>query len=196
MVVDGPQVEQLLFGSEGLVQGAPPGLLCIDCSTIGPTATRSLAERLEPEGVELIDAPVTGSAPRAEDGTLTIMAGGSDEDFSRALPVLEAMGELIVHTGPVGHGQMVKLVNNAVAATNAATVGQALLLAARGGVDLDALIEVMRAGSGGSAMLDLKAQPMRSHDYTTLFKLDHMLKDVRFAWRRDRPSARRSRSLP
>jgi 3-hydroxyisobutyrate dehydrogenase-like beta-hydroxyacid dehydrogenase len=129
--------------------------------------------------VALLDAPVTGSAPRAEDGTLTIMAGGSDEDFARALPVLEAMGKLIVHAGPLGHGQMVKLVNNAVAATNAATVGQALLLAARSGVDLDALIEVMGAGSGGSAMLDLKAEPMRSHDYRPLFKLDHMLKDVR-----------------
>jgi 3-hydroxyisobutyrate dehydrogenase-like beta-hydroxyacid dehydrogenase len=179
MVVDGPQVEQVLLGPEGVVQGAPDGLLCVDCSTIGPTATRSIAERLAAGGVAMVDAPVTGSAPRAEDGTLTIMAGGSDEDFARAHPVLQAMGELIVHAGQLGHGQMVKLVNNAVAATNAATVGQALLVAARGGVDLDALIEVMRAGSGGSAMLDLKAGPMRNHDYTTLFKLDHMLKDVR-----------------
>jgi 3-hydroxyisobutyrate dehydrogenase-like beta-hydroxyacid dehydrogenase len=179
MVVDGAQVEQVLLGPEGVAHGAGRGLLCVDCSTIGPTATRSLAERLEPEGLALLDAPVTGSAPRAEDGTLTIMAGGSDQDFARALPVLEAMGELVVHAGPLGHGQLVKLVNNAVAATNAATLGQALLLAARGGVNLDALIEVMRAGSGGSAMLDLKAEPMRSHDYTTLFKLDHMLKDVR-----------------
>jgi 3-hydroxyisobutyrate dehydrogenase-like beta-hydroxyacid dehydrogenase len=179
MVVDGPQVEQLLLGPEGVVHGAPEGLLCVDCSTIGPTATRSIADRLAPDRVAMVDAPVTGSAPRAEDGTLTIMAGGSDEDFERARPVLEAMGELILHAGPLGHGQMVKLVNNAVAATNAATVGQALLVAARAGVDLDALIEVMRAGSGASAMLDLKAGPMRDHDYTTLFKLEHMLKDVR-----------------
>ena len=178
MVVDGPQVEQLLLGPEGVVQGAPEGLLCIDCSTIGSAATRSIAERLASRRVAMVDAPVTGSAPRAEDGTLTIMVGGSAEDFARARPALEAMGKLIVHAGPLGHGQMVKLVNNAVAATNAATVGQALLVAARGGVDLDALTEVMRAGSGGSAMLDLKAGPMRSHDYTTLFKLDHMLKDV------------------
>jgi 3-hydroxyisobutyrate dehydrogenase-like beta-hydroxyacid dehydrogenase len=89
------------------------------------------------------------------------------------------MGQLIVHAGPVGHGQMVKLINNAVAATNAATLAQALLVAARGGVDLNALTMVLGAGSGGSAMVDLKAGPMREHDYTTLFKLDHMLKDVR-----------------
>jgi 3-hydroxyisobutyrate dehydrogenase len=122
---------------------------------------------------------VTGSSPKAQDGTLTIMAGGSAEDFARARPLLEAMGELIVHAGPQGHGQMVKLINNAVAASNASVLGQALVVGARAGVDLDALVAVMGAGAGGSAMLDLKAGPMRSHDYTTLFKLEHMLKDVR-----------------
>ncbi len=89
------------------------------------------------------------------------------------------MGSLIVHAGPLGHGQMVKLINNAVAATNATVVGQALLVGARFGVDLDALVQVMGAGSGGSAMLELKAPAMRAHDYEPLFKLEHMLKDVR-----------------
>jgi 3-hydroxyisobutyrate dehydrogenase-like beta-hydroxyacid dehydrogenase len=129
--------------------------------------------------IDLVDAPVTGSSPAAQDATLTIMAGGSDNGFRRALPVLEAMGSLIVHAGPIGNGQMVKLINNAVAATNAVVVGQALLVAQRAGLDLDALTRVMSAGSGASAMLDLKAGPMRAHDYTTLFKLEHMLKDVR-----------------
>lgn len=179
MVVDGPQVEQVLLGPDGAAAAARPGLLCIDCSTIGPTATREIASNLGNQGIAMIDAPVTGSAPRAEDGTLTIMAGGDDQDFAHAKPVLEAMGRLIVHAGPLGHGQMVKLINNAVAATNAAVIGEALLVGARAGVDLDALTAVMQAGSGGSAMLDLKASPMREHDYTTLFKLEHMLKDVR-----------------
>jgi 3-hydroxyisobutyrate dehydrogenase-like beta-hydroxyacid dehydrogenase len=174
MVVDGPQVDEVLAAA------APSaGTLCVDCSTIGPTATLEIAARLAERGVGMLDAPVTGSAPRAADGTLTIMAGGSPEDFERARPVLEAMGKLIVHAGPLGHGQMVKLINNAVAATNTATVGQALLVASRAGVDLDALVEVMGAGSGNSTMLELKAGPMREHDYTTLFKLEHMLKDVR-----------------
>ena len=174
MLVDGPQVDAVLAAA------APSaGTLCVDCSTIGPTATREIAARLAERRVGVLDAPVTGSAPRAEDGTLTIMAGGSAEDFERARPVLEAMGKLIVHAGPLGHGQMVKVINNAVAATNTATLGQALLVAARAGVDLDALVEVMGAGSGNSTMLELKAGPMREHDYTTLFKLEHMLKDVR-----------------
>jgi 3-hydroxyisobutyrate dehydrogenase len=197
MVVDGPQVEHVLFGPEGATHGASPGTLCVDCSTIGPTATRALGAALVRSEIGLLDAPVTGSSPRAEDGTLTIMAGGTETDFERARPVLEAMGRLIVHAGPLGHGQMVKLINNSVAAINAATVGQALLVGARAGVDLDALSTVMGAGSGASLMLDLKAAPMREHDYTTLFKversssgeeirtekaffkLDHMLKDVR-----------------
>ena len=179
MVVDGPQVESVLLGEEGAALGARPGTLCVDCSTIGPTATRAIAARLAERQLEMVDAPVTGSAPRAEDGTLTIMAGGSDEAYARALPVLEAMGSLIVHAGPLGHGQMIKLINNAVAATNAAVVGEALLVGARGGVDLDALTQVMKAGSGSSAMLELKAPAMRDHNFQALFKLEHMLKDVR-----------------
>ncbi|MDQ6606763.1 MAG: NAD(P)-dependent oxidoreductase, partial [Actinomycetota bacterium] len=179
MVVDGPQVRQVLLGEDGVAEGARPGTLCIDCSTIGPAFTLSIGTELAERGLKLLDAPVTGSSPRAEDGTLTIMAGGEPQDFRRAEPLLRTMGKLVLHAGPLGHGQVVKLINNAVAAVNAATVGQALLVGARSGVDLDALTQVMAAGSGGSAMLELKAGPMREHDYTTLFKLEHMLKDVR-----------------
>jgi 3-hydroxyisobutyrate dehydrogenase-like beta-hydroxyacid dehydrogenase len=179
MVVDGDQVQQVLFGEHGVAEGAGDDLLCVDCSTIGPTAAREIGAQLAQRGIAMLDAPVTGSSPRAEDGTLTIMVGGEQGEFERARPVLEAMGKLIVYAGPLGHGQIVKVINNAVAATNAAVVGEALLVGARAGVDLDALVEVMSSGSGGSAMLELKAGPMREHDYTTLFKLDHMLKDVR-----------------
>jgi 3-hydroxyisobutyrate dehydrogenase len=179
MVVDGPQVESVLLGEDGVASGAPDGLLCLDCSTIGPTATTAIAAALGERGIAMVDAPVTGSAPRAQDGTLTIMAGGDPSDFDRARPLLEVMGAVIVHAGPLGHGQMVKLLNNAVAATNAATLAQALVVGSRAGLDLEALVEVMRNGSAASVMLDLKAQPMRDHDDTTLFKLDHMLKDLR-----------------
>jgi 3-hydroxyisobutyrate dehydrogenase-like beta-hydroxyacid dehydrogenase len=178
MVVDGPQVEAVLLGEDGAAQRAAPGTLCIDCSTIGPSATRRIAAELGARGIEMVDAPVTGSSPKAESGTLTIMAGGAPEAFERARPALEAMGELIVHTGPLGHGQMVKLLGNAMAASNAAVVGQALLVAAKAGVDLDAFSTVMKASSGSSTMFELKAGPMRRHDYTTLFKLEQMLKDL------------------
>ncbi len=179
MVVDGPQVEAVLLGPGGVAEGAGSNLLCVDMSTIAPSDTRRIGVALAERGIAFMDAPVTGSSPKAEDGTLTIMAGGDERDFVRARPLFEAMGELVVHVGELGHGETIKLINNAVAAVNAAVVGEALLVGRRAGVDLDALERVMGAGSGGSAMLALKAGPMRRHDYETLFKLEHMLKDVR-----------------
>ena len=179
MVVDAEQVRRVLLGDDGVLAGARPGLLCVDMSTIGPAGAREIGAALAEREVHFVDAPVSGSSPRAEDGTLTIMAGGDEADFARARPLFEAMGELVVHVGAVGDGQAVKLINNAVAAVNCATVGEALLVARAAGVDLDALVRVMGASSGASAMLALKAEPMRRHDYATLFKLEHMLKDVR-----------------
>lgn len=180
MVVDGPQVETLLLGTDGAADGAKQETLFIDCSTIGPSAARLIGETLADHHYTFLDAPVTGSSPRAEDGTLTFMVGGDRDAFERARPVLEAMGKLVVYAGELGQGQVVKVINNTVAAVNAATLAEAIMTAESAGADLDALVAVMGAGSGGSAMLDLKAAPMRAREYPLLFKLDHMLKDVRF----------------
>jgi 3-hydroxyisobutyrate dehydrogenase-like beta-hydroxyacid dehydrogenase len=179
MVVDGGQVESVLCEQGGVCDGAHDGLLCVDMSTIAPTDTRRIAARLKEREVAMIDAPVTGSSPRAEAGTLTIMAGGEPQHFDRAKPLLEAMGELIVHVGALGQGEMLKLINNSLGAANAAAVAEALLLAQATGVDLDALLQVTQSGSGASAQLQMKSTPMREHDYTTLFKTEHLLKDVR-----------------
>jgi 3-hydroxyisobutyrate dehydrogenase-like beta-hydroxyacid dehydrogenase len=186
MVVDGTQVESVLCGPKGVAEGARDrtestgeSLLCVDMSTIAPTDTRRIAGRLAHEGIRMMDAPVTGSSPRAEAGTLTIMAGGEQEDFERVKPLLETMGELIVHVGELGQGEMLKLINNSLGAANAAAVAEALLLADATGVDLDAFVKVTMSGSGGSAQLQMKAGPMREHDYKTLFKTEHLLKDVR-----------------
>jgi 3-hydroxyisobutyrate dehydrogenase-like beta-hydroxyacid dehydrogenase len=177
MLVDGPQVFSVVSEAS---QAAEPGTLFVDMSTTAPSAARALGEALEANGRRFVDAPVTGSSPKAEAGTLTIMASGASAHVDEARPLFEVMGELVVHVGEVvGQAQTVKLINNAVAAANAVTLGQALLVGRATGVDLDALVEVMSAGSGGSAMLALKAGPMREHDFSTLFKLEHMLKDVR-----------------
>jgi 3-hydroxyisobutyrate dehydrogenase-like beta-hydroxyacid dehydrogenase len=178
MVVDGGQVEQLLLGDDGAAAGARSGTLFVDMSTIGPVDARRIAADLRQRGHGFVDAPVTGSAPKAEDGTLTIMCGGSDEDMERAMPLLRAMGEIIVHVGEVGTGQQVKVLSNAVSAVNCATLAQALVAGRRAGVDLEALLKVMAGGSANSQMLQLKGEPMLGHDFTPLFKLDHMLKDV------------------
>jgi 3-hydroxyisobutyrate dehydrogenase len=181
MVVDAPDVEDVLFGENGAAEGLADGALVIDMSTIPPTASKAICERLTANGQRFLDAPVTGSKPKAEDGTLTIMAGGDDADFEEAKPLFEAMGEVVVHAGPVGHGSMVKLLNNAVAATNAATLAEAFQIAETYGLDMERVVEVMKAGSANSLMLQLKAQPMLERDYEPLFKLAHMLKDVRHA---------------
>jgi 3-hydroxyisobutyrate dehydrogenase-like beta-hydroxyacid dehydrogenase len=180
MVVDGSQVEALLLGEDGAVAGAAPGTLFIDMSTTAPADARRLGATLRERGHGFVDAPVTGSAPKAEDGTLTIMAGGDDADFARAHPCFEAMGEVIVHVGEVGRGQQAKVIGNAVAATNCATLAQALVVGRSEGLDLEALLKVMRAGAANSQMLQLKGRPMLDRDFTTLFKLEHMLKDVVF----------------
>ncbi|MHB8243340.1 MAG: NAD(P)-dependent oxidoreductase [Solirubrobacteraceae bacterium] len=179
MVVDGEQVASVLLGTGGVIESARPGLLCVDMSTIAPPDSRRTGAALRERDVSLLDAPVTGSSPRAEEGTLTIMAGGEPQDFERARPLLETMGTLIRHVGELGQGEALKLINNSLGAANAAAVAEALLLARASGIDLDALVEVVSAGSGASAQLALKSAAMREHDYTTLFKTAHMLKDVR-----------------
>jgi 3-hydroxyisobutyrate dehydrogenase len=179
MVVDSPEVEAVLFGENGAAASLQEGALVIDMSTIAPKAVEEIAQRLSADGIGFVDAPVSGSSPKAEDGTLTIMVGASNEDYERALPLLESMGELIVHCGPRGHGQLVKLLNNTLAATNAAVLAEAISFAKKADLDLDALLKVVAASSGNSTMLQLKARPMIEHDFEPLFKLDHMLKDVR-----------------
>ncbi|MCX6386320.1 MAG: NAD(P)-dependent oxidoreductase [Solirubrobacterales bacterium] len=181
VVVDGSQVHDVLLGANGAVHGARPGMLCIDMSTIGPDATRKIGAELSGHEIAFLDAPVTGSSPKAQDGTLTIMVGGSDKDLKRARPLLEVMGTRLFHCGPLGYGQAMKVLSNAVAATNAVVLAQALLVGRAADLNIDALAEVICAGSGGSVIATLKAKPMIDHDYTTFFKLHHMLKDVDLA---------------
>jgi 3-hydroxyisobutyrate dehydrogenase len=182
MVVDAPQVEQVLFGAEGAASSMGEGHLAIDMSTVAPSAARAIAERLAEQGVGYLDAPVSGSQPKAEDGTLTIMVGGAEEDFQRAKPLFDAMGELIVHVGPTGHGQMIKVITNMMGAVNAAALAEGLVMAQRGGLDMDAALQVIPGTAGGSNTANLKARPMVEGDFEPpLFKLDQMLKDVRHA---------------
>ena len=180
MVPDQPDVEEVLFGTSGAAEGLPQGALVIDMSTISPTASRGISEHLAERGLGYVEAPVSGSKPKAEDGTLTIMAAGERDAFERALPLFEVMGERIVHVGPVGHGQMAKLLTNTMGAVNAAVLAEAVRTARRAGIDRDAFLEVAAGSAGASAMLNLKGPLMFDERFEpALFKLEHMLKDVR-----------------
>ena len=178
MVVDGPQVESVLLGPDGVADGAAEGLLCVDCTTIGQGAALEIGAALRERGLRLLDAPVTGSLPGARDGTLLIMIGGEAADVEEARPAFDAMGKTILHVGPLGAGQAIKVISNSVAAANAATLAEGLLAGKAAGVDLDMLVAVMEGGSASSRMLTLKHEPMRKHDFTPLFRLAHMVKDV------------------
>jgi 3-hydroxyisobutyrate dehydrogenase-like beta-hydroxyacid dehydrogenase len=176
MLVDGPMVERTLLEA---AEGARKDALFVDMTTIAPAESVAIAAQLDERAIAFIDAPVTGSSPRAQDGTLTIMAGGDAKDFERAKPILQVMGELVLHVGELGKGQLIKLINNSVAAANALAVAEALVLADAAGADLDATMRIMASGSAASTMLTLKGKAMIEHDYTPLFKTEHMLKDVR-----------------
>jgi 3-hydroxyisobutyrate dehydrogenase-like beta-hydroxyacid dehydrogenase len=179
IVPDAPQVEEVLFGDDGAAAALPDGALVVDMSTIAPTASRAIAERLAPH--PYVEAPVSGSRPKAEDGTLTIMAGGAPEDFERARPLFDAMGERIVRVGPVGHGQMAKLLTNTMGAVNAAAAAEAVRAAKAAGLDRDAFLEVAGGSAGNSTVLTLKGPQMFEERFEpALFKLEHMLKDVRY----------------
>ena len=179
MVPDSPEVESTLFGEEGAAAALDPGGLAVDMSTIAPTAAKAIGARLADRDIAFVEGPVSGSRPKAEDGTLTIMAGGEREAFERALPLFEAMGERIVHVGPQGHGQLAKLLTNTMGAVNAAALAEAVLTVKRGGLDPDAFLEVAAGSAGASTVLSLKGRPMFDENFEPLFKLEHMLKDVR-----------------
>jgi 3-hydroxyisobutyrate dehydrogenase len=179
MVPDAPEVEEVLLGEQGAVHGLADGALAVDMSTIAPTAAREIGDRLSDDGVAFLEAPVSGSRPKAEDGTLTIMVGGRAEDFERAGPLFDAMGERIVHVGPQGHGQLAKVLTNTMGAVHAVALAESVLAAERAGLDPDAFLEVAAGSAGNSTVLTLKGRPMFERDFTPLFKLEHMLKDVR-----------------
>jgi 3-hydroxyisobutyrate dehydrogenase-like beta-hydroxyacid dehydrogenase len=179
MVPDAPEVEEVVLGEQGAVHGLAEGALAIDMSTIAPTAAKAIGERLGDDGVSFLEAPVSGSRPKAEDGTLTIMVGGERADFERARPLFDAMGEQIVYVGPRGHAQLAKLLTNTMGAIHAVALAESVLAVEKAGIDPDAFLEVAAGSAGNSTVLGLKGRPMFDRDFTPLFKLEHMLKDVR-----------------
>ncbi len=181
IVGDSPDVEHVALGPEGIIEGAHPGLVHVDMTTMSPDVTRRIAERLAEAGIEMLDAPVSGGQQGAIDGTLSIMIGGRKETLERCRPVLEAMGGKIVHCGPSGAGQTVKLCNQiAVAMTNLGMC-EALVFAARSGIDPRVMIEAVSAGAGTSWQLQNLAPRIVERDFRPGFKVAHQRKDLRLA---------------
>jgi 3-hydroxyisobutyrate dehydrogenase len=178
-VSDTPDVEAVITGSQGVLEGARAGSLVIDCSTISPTVTVRLAKTLAERGIAMLDAPISGGSEGAAKGTLSIMVGGEAKDFERAMPVFEAMGKKITHVGGNGAGQTVKLVNQILVVGHALAMSEALLFAQAGGVDLNKTVEAVSAGAAGSWMLSNRGPQIIARDWRPGFTIDLQQKDVR-----------------
>lgn len=178
-VSDTPDVQEVILGPNGVVQGVRPGSLVIDMSTISPEATRMLAAALAERGVDMLDAPVSGGSEGAAQGTLSIMVGGQAGALARAMPVLQAMGQRITHVGSHGAGQTVKLVNQVLVVGNCLAMSEALLLAQAGGVDLAKTLEAVSGGAAGSWMLSQRGPQILARDWRPGFTVALQQKDLR-----------------
>lgn len=178
-VSDTPDVEEVLFGAGGAAEGLRPGSLVVDCSTISPSHTRAFAARLAEQGVSMLDAPVSGGSEGAARGTLSIMVGGEADQFERATPILQAMGQSIIHVGPSGAGQMVKLVNQILVVNSMMAVGEAFLFAQAGGLDLEKTLKAVEGGAAGSWTLTNRGPQIIHRDWRPGFMIDLQEKDLR-----------------
>ncbi|MCE2528066.1 MAG: NAD(P)-dependent oxidoreductase, partial [Actinomycetia bacterium] len=178
-VSDTPDVVAVTEGPDGILAGLVPGSVVVDHSTISPSETRRLAALAEEAGGSWMDGPVSGGSEGAELGTLSIMVGGDASDLERVRPYLEAMGKTITHTGGVGSGQMVKLVNQVLVVVNMLAASEALLLAEAGGLDLDATLSAVTGGAAGSWMLANRGPQIIARDWRPGFTVDLQQKDLR-----------------
>ncbi len=179
IVSDTPDVEQVIFGERGIVEGAKPGTVIVDMSTISPTSTKQFAERLEKKGLEMMDAPVSGGETGAINGTLSIMAGGKMEVFERVKPLFECMGKNIVHVGGNGAGQVAKACNQIVVAVTIEAVAEALTFARRNGADPGKVREALMGGFAGSRIMEVHGKRMLDNDFRPGFKVGLHQKDMR-----------------
>lgn len=179
IVTDSPDVEEVLLGPEGVIQGARPGTVVVDMSTISPSVTRRIAEELGKKGVRMLDAPVSGGDVGAREGTLSIMVGGEEEVYEECLPIFRAMGRTITHVGRNGMGQTVKLVNQILVGMNMLGVAEALMFARKSGVDLEKCLAAVSGGAAGSWQLTNNGAKLLRGDLEPGFKVKDYIKDLR-----------------
>lgn len=181
MLPDGPEVEEVVLGENGILAGCKPGSLIIDMSSINPLVSQKIAAACAANGVEFLDAPVSGGEPKAIDGTLAIMVGGNEEAFRKAEPILKCMGSSVTLTGPVGAGNTTKLANQIMVACNIAAMGEALTLATRCGLNPEVVVNAVKNGLAGSAVLNAKGPMLIARNFKAGFKIYLHQKDLRNA---------------
>lgn len=178
MLPDSPEVEAVVLGPSGVLEGARPGSILIDMSSIAPSASKRIAARLGECGVRMLEAPVSGGQPGAIAGTLSIMVGGDQADFEECEEILKVMGKSVVRVGDIGAGNTVKLCNQIIVALNIAAVGEAFSLGTKAGVDPAVIFSAIRGGLAGSNAMDVKIPLVLERDFDPGFRIDLHIKDL------------------
>jgi 2-hydroxy-3-oxopropionate reductase len=181
MLPDGPEVEQAIFGAGGILEGARKNSIVVDMSSISPIVSQKVGAACEAKGIEFLDAPVSGGEPKAVDGTLAIMVGGKPDAFEKVRPILQAMGSSVTLTGAVGAGNVTKLANQIMVASNIAAMGEALVLATKAGLDPEVVFNAVKGGLAGSTVLNAKAPMVVSRNFKPGFRIKLHQKDLRNA---------------
>jgi len=181
MVPDSPQVEEIVSGPDGVLQGIRPGSLFIDMSSVAPSTAKSIHRLLQEKGVEALDAPVSGGQAGVESASLSIMVGGNEQAFKRALPLFETMGKNIVHIGEAGAGQMTKACNQVIVGMTIQAVAEAFTLAKKAGVNLEKMREALLGGFAQSRILDLHGKRIIDRNFKPGFKINLHRKDMNIA---------------
>jgi len=189
MLPDSPQVLEVYLGANGAFEALRPDWLVIDMSSIDPAVSRDLAQRASAAGAEMLDAPVSGGDKGAIAGTLSIMVGGSDEAYARALPILSTMGKTVTHVGPSGSGQVVKVCNQVVVAVVIEAVAEALVLGAKAGVDPNLIADVLQGGLAATRVLEMRRENMIGGNFEPGFRIRLHLKDLKNAMELARANA-------
>lgn len=180
-VSDTPDVEAVVLGPQGVIAGAQPGSLVIDMSTISPTATQAIATQLAEQQIAMLDAPVSGGSEGAKNATLSIMIGGDVDQYTKAMPVLEAMGKTITHIGPVGAGQTTKAINQIVVAGTFWAVAEGLGLGLKAGLDMEKVVQAVGGGAAGSWAFTHRSDNMLNNTYPLGFRMRLHRKDLLIA---------------
>jgi 2-hydroxy-3-oxopropionate reductase len=178
MLPNSNHVKEAVLGKEGVLEGARSGAILIDMSSIAPLASKEIAEALKGKNVEMLDAPVSGGEPKAVQGTLAIMVGGTDEVFEKVKPILEVMGGSVTLVGEIGSGNMTKLANQIIVALNIAAVSEAMVLATKAGVDPEKVFQAIRGGLAGSTVLEAKMPMILDGNFKPGFRIELHIKDL------------------
>lgn len=178
MLPNSPEVRAAVCGADGVLEGAAPGTLLVDMSSIAPLAGREIAAQAAARGVVMLDAPVSGGEPKAIEGKLAIMVGGPADAFARARPLLEKMGASVTRVGEIGSGNVAKLANQIMVALHIAAMSEAMVLAAKAGVNPEAVYRAIRGGLAGSAVLDAKMPLVLQGNFKPGFRIELHVKDL------------------